>query len=159
MLSMKGVDRTKKKKTTSVAAAEITAAELPPSQRKTKLPKKDLRYYQGLLLERRRDIVGNLGSMENEALRSNGGEISHMPIHMADIGSETYEQDFMLGLAEGERTRLKEIDRALARIAEGTYGMCMMTGKEIPRARLEAKPWARYTIEAAREMERTGYSS
>jgi DnaK suppressor protein len=73
---------------------------------------------------------------------------------MADIGTDTYDQDFMLGLAESERRRLREIDWALARIADRTYGVCQMTGKQIPKARLNAKPWARYTIEAAREIER-----
>jgi RNA polymerase-binding transcription factor DksA len=77
-----------------------------------------------------------------------------MPIHMADIGSDTYDQDFMLGMAETERQRLREIDEALARIENGTYGVCQMTGKPIPKARLNAKPWAKYTIEAARELER-----
>jgi RNA polymerase-binding transcription factor DksA len=77
-----------------------------------------------------------------------------MPIHMADIGTDTYDQDFMLGLAEAERRRLREIDAALGRIEDRTYGVCQMTGKPIPKARLNAKPWARYTIEAAREIER-----
>ncbi len=92
--------------------------------------------------------------MEEQALQSTGGNLSHMPIHMADIGTDTYDQDFMLGLAETERKLLREIDDALVRIENRTYGVCMMTGKQIPRARLNAKPWARYTIEAAREVER-----
>ena len=91
--------------------------------------------------------MGDLSSLETEALRSSGGDLSHMPIHMADIGSDTYEQDFMLGLAENERTRMREIDDALKRIADKTYGVCQMTGEPIPQARLEAKPWAKYTIE------------
>jgi len=73
---------------------------------------------------------------------------------MADIGTDTYDQDFNLGLAEAERRLLREIHEALERIANRTYGICIMTGKPIPKARLNAKPWARYTIEAAREIER-----
>ncbi len=77
-----------------------------------------------------------------------------MPIHMADVGTDTFDQDFMLGLAEAERRRLREIDVALKRIEDRTYGVCELTGKTIPKARLDAKPWARYTIESAREVER-----
>ena len=91
--------------------------------------------------------------MENEALRSGGGNLSHMPIHMADIGTDTYDQDFMLGLAANERDQLREIDAALQRIEDRSYGVCQLTGKPIPKARLDAKPWAKYTIEAARKME------
>jgi RNA polymerase-binding transcription factor DksA len=91
--------------------------------------------------------------METEALRSGGGNLSHMPIHMADIGTDTYDQDFMLGLAATERDQLREIDAALQRIEDRSYGVCQMTGKPIPKARLDAKPWAKYTIEAARKLE------
>jgi RNA polymerase-binding transcription factor DksA len=91
--------------------------------------------------------------METEALRSGGGNLSHMPIHMADIGTDTFDQDFMLGLAATERDQLREIDAALYRITDRTFGVCIMTGEQIPKARLDAKPWAKYTIEAARMAE------
>jgi RNA polymerase-binding protein DksA len=121
---------------------------------KTKLKKKDLDFFRALLLERRQELVGDLSAMEQQALQSSLSSVSHMPIHMADIGTDTYDQDFMLGMAENERRRLREIDAALQRIEDRTYGVCQMTGKPIPKARLNAKPWARYTIEAAREIER-----
>lgn len=120
---------------------------------KTKLSKKELSYYRDLLLQKRRELVGDLHAMENEALRSGGGNLSHMPIHMADIGTDTFDQDFMLGLAAAERDQLREIDAALQRIEDRTYGVCQLTGEPIPKARLDAKPWAKYTIEAARKME------
>lgn len=93
--------------------------------------------------------------METEALRGNSsGEISHMPTHSADVGSDAYDQDFLLQLAASERETLKEIDAALGRIAEKTYGICEATGQAIGLPRLEAKPWARLSIEAARERDR-----
>jgi RNA polymerase-binding protein DksA len=95
-----------------------------------------------------------LHGMEDEALRSNGGNLSTMPLHMADIGTDTFDQDFTLGMAETERALLDEIDAALARIDNKSYGVCQLTGKPIPKARLDAKPWAKYTIEAAKLMER-----
>jgi len=141
------------KKTNSRTVAK-PAAEEPqrPKIGKTKLTRKQLNYYRKLLLEKRGELVGDLGTIEQEALHSVSSG-SHMPIHMADIGSDTYDQDFMLGLAENERKHLREIDEALMRIKDGTYGVCLMTGEQIPAARLEAKPWAKYTIEAARKIE------
>jgi len=120
---------------------------------KTKLSKKELDFYRQLLILKRAEKLGDLRSKETEALQSGGGNLSHMPIHMADIGSDAYDQDFTLGLAESDRKLIREIDDALQRIADKTYGMCMHTGKPIPKARLNAKPWAKYTIEAARLVE------
>ncbi|MCA9284806.1 MAG: TraR/DksA C4-type zinc finger protein [Phycisphaerales bacterium] len=120
---------------------------------KSKLKKKDLDHYRDLLLQRRREILGLVENMEDEALRSRGGNLSTMPLHMADIGSDTFDQDFNLSLAEQERSVLGDIDAALTRIKTGTYGICQATGKPIPKARLDAKPHAKYTIEAARAIE------
>lgn len=120
---------------------------------KTSLSKKELTHFRTLLLLKRSELVGDLNSIETEALRSNDGDISHMPIHMADIGSDTYEQDFMLGLAENDRQLLREIDEALQRIEDRTFGVCQLTGNMIGAARLEAKPWAKYSIEAKRLLE------
>ncbi len=133
------------------AAAEQEVATFKPV--KTWLSKKQLEHYRELLLQKRAQIVGDLNALEDAALRSNGGDVSHMPIHMADVGTDTYDQDFALGMAESERLQLREIDEALQRIADRTYGTCMMTGEPIPQARLDAKPWAKYTIEAARKLE------
>ena len=101
-------------KTEEEAAAEAVAIK----SIKTKLSKKELTHYRDLLLMKRRELVGDLHAMENEALRSGGGNLSHMPIHMADIGTDTYDQDFMLGLAANERDQLREIDAALQRIED-----------------------------------------
>ncbi len=79
-----------------------------------------------------------------------------MPIHMADIGSDNFEQEFALGLMDSERKMVHEIDDALQRIEDGTYGICEATGKPIPKARLEAQPWARYCVEHARTLEKGG---
>jgi len=150
MISTKNVKKPARKSDES-NVAETDAAS--PRLVKTKLRKKDLDHYRDLLIIERAERLGDLSAMEAEALRSSAGNISTMPIHMADIGSDVYEQDFMLGMAEGERRLIREIDLALQRIQDGTYGVCQMTGKPIPKARLNAKPWAKYTIEAARMVE------
>ena len=153
MISTKGITR-KKRPDTQASAADKEIKVVAPAIMKTKLSRKELKHYRNLLLIKRGELVGDLTAMEAEALRSGGGSLSHMPIHMADIGTDTFDQDFMLGLAETERQRLREIDEALGRIEDGTYGVCHMTNKPIPKARLNAKPWAKYTVESARELER-----
>ena len=124
---------------------------------KTKLTLEDLETFRQLLMEKRRQLVGDVGSMESEALDKSRttatGDLSMMPIHMADIGTDNYEQDFTISLIEGERDQLKEIDAALQRIKEGTYGICMATHKPISKARLKAKPWARFCVAYKRKQE------
>ena len=93
-------------------------------------------------------------SMESEALRSSGSNLSNLPVHMADMGTDNYEQEFTLGLVEKDRGLLREINSALAKIQNGTYGICEGTGKPITKVRLEAQPWARFSIEHARSLER-----
>jgi len=113
--------------------------------RKSVLSKADLEYFRNLLLENRRRILSTVTEMEEEALKASDQDFS--VDHMADHGSDNYDQSLTLSLVEGERNELYEIDRALMRIQDNTYGICQGTGKPIPRARLEAVPHARYTVE------------
>jgi RNA polymerase-binding protein DksA len=117
----------------------------------------DIEHFKQLLLEKRREILRNVNEIEDEALKKSrldaAGDLSSMPIHMADIGTDNYEQEFALELMDSERKLLREIDDALQRIELGTYGICKGTGKPIPKARLEAQPWARYGVEYARMLE------
>ena len=118
---------------------------------------KDLEHFRDMLFAKRRELVGDMSAMEREALRTSGGtNLSTLPIHMADMGTDNYEQEFTLGLVEKDRNLLKEINSALAKIMNGTYGLCEGTGKPIGRPRLEAAPWARFSIEWARQLERRG---
>lgn len=109
--------------------------------------------FRELLLVKRREILGDMSSMEREALRGSGSNLSSLPIHMADMGTDNYEQEFTLDLVEKDRQLLREINIALAKIQNGTYGICEATGKPISRARLEAQPWSKYSIEYVRELE------
>ncbi len=117
---------------------------------------KELEGFRDAILAKRREIVGDMSSMEREALRSSGTNLSNLPLHMADMGTDNYEQEFTLGLMEKDRKLLRDLNDALAKIQNGTYGICEGTGKPISRARLEAQPWARYSIEYARKIERHG---
>ncbi len=152
MISTKGLTLTKKKAAPASVEDETTEVTAP-IKKKTKMPKKELDQYRDLLLQERARLLGLVHGIEDEALRSKGGNLSNMPLHMADVGTDTFDQDLALGMAETERKLLNEINSALKRVEQKTYGMCEMTGKPIPKTRLKAKPWARYTIDAARKVE------
>jgi DnaK suppressor protein len=155
----KAAPKTAKKKTTKKKAAKKAAPVpvKPKKKIKTKLTAKKLKHFQELLIEKRVELIGDIVGMEDAALRGrDASNLSTMPLHMADAGSDTYDQDLMLGLMESERKLLIEIDEALGRIADKTFGVCLATGQMINQARLEAKPWAKYCIEAARVIERNG---
>lgn len=126
-------------------------------RKKNGLTAADMKYFKELLLEKRREILANVTEFEDEALKRSrldaAGDLSCMPIHMADIGTDNYEQEFALGLMDSERKLLRDIDEALGRIEKKTYGTCEGTGKPIGKARLEARPWARYCVEYARMLE------
>ena len=139
-----------------VAAKKAQVSEPAKETKKEKavsaLTKSDLTYFRNLLLEKRRELLGDVGSMESEAFKG-GSNLSNMPIHMADVGTDNFEQEFTLGLIESERQILREIQEALVRIEDGAFGICQGTNKPIPRVRLEAVPWAKYTIEYSRLLE------
>jgi len=116
------------------------------------LGRAELNHFRDLLLDKRREILGDVGTMENEAFKA-GSNLSNMPIHMADVGSDNFEQEFTLGLIESERQMLREIQEALVRIDDGSYGICIGTGKPIGKVRLEAVPWAKYSMDYARALE------
>jgi DnaK suppressor protein len=125
--------------------------------RKTHLSTADLEEFRELLTAKRHELIGDMNHLRSEALghgsSGEGGGSSTMPIHMADIGSDTWEQELTLGLIEKERGMLREIEEALDRIEDRTYGICLATNKPISKARLRAKPWAKYCIEYARKRE------
>ncbi len=136
---------------------EEAEEQLKPIKLKCPLSRKELGEYRSLLIEKRRTLMGDMDGMHAEAMRDNrdqgSSDLSTMPVHMADIGTDNYEQEFTLGLLESERQLLREIDEALQRIVDGTYGVCLGTGKPINKSRLRAMPWAKYSIEYARLME------
>lgn len=137
---------------------EIEQPDIRPEDLKTYLSKAELDYFRELMLKKLRQINGDVEHIAREALHKSrqdaSGDLSCMPIHMADIGSDNYEQEFSLGLMDAERKVVEEILMALRRIEEGSYGMCEGTGEPIPKARLEAYPWARYCVRYAEMIEK-----
>ena len=114
----------------------------------------ELASYRGKLLALWDRLAGDVSSLADEALNSEeeaSGNLSHVPIHMADLG--TYEREFTLGLLENEVQTLEEIAAALGRIEQGTFGHCEGCRKAIPKDRLHALPYARYCVECARGLQ------
>lgn len=121
---------------------------------KTPFNAEELDGFKQLLLRKRAELITDVKGMETQALQGQSGSLSNMPSHLAEQGSEAYDQSLSLDLAAADRRIIKEIDAALQRIADGTFGICEHTGKPIKLERLKELPWARYSIEAAREIER-----
>jgi DnaK suppressor protein len=134
---------------------EAVPTDGKPRKNQAGFNSRELEHFRDLLLAKRRELIGDMSAMEREALRSTGNSnLSNLPIHMADMGTDNYEQEFTLGLVQKDRDLLREINAALAKIQNGTYGICEGTGKPINKERLEYQPWARYSIEYARMLER-----
>jgi DnaK suppressor protein len=93
---------------------------------------------------------------DNLRTRAEGSEASAFGMHQADAGSDAYDRDFALSLLSQEQDALYEIEEALKRIDLGAYGVCEMSGKPISHARLEALPFARYTVECQSQIEKQG---
>jgi RNA polymerase-binding transcription factor DksA len=113
------------------------------------------------LLQLRDAMVDSMAGVAQDTLRSRaeGSEASAFGMHQADAGSDAYDRDFALSLLSQEQDALYEIDQALKRIEVGTYGVCEMSGKSIPRARLEAIPFARFTVECQSQLEKQNKAS
>jgi DnaK suppressor protein len=113
------------------------------------------------LLQLRDAMVDSMAGVAKDNLRSRaeGSEASAFGMHQADAGSDAYDRDFALSLLSQEQDALYEIDQALKRIEMGTYGICEMSGKPISHARLEAIPFARFTVECQSQLEKQNKAS
>jgi DnaK suppressor protein len=121
------------------------------------LKSEELDAFREMLLGLRDRLRGDLDQMTDEALKRNqpdsSGNLSNVPLHMADVGTENYDQEFTLGLIENEQETLDQIQEALGRIEAGAYGRCLECSGPIGKARLQVLPYTRYCIECARKLE------
>lgn len=117
----------------------------------------ELSQYRRALLKLKKRVAGDLSDLEEEAMRPGGGEtagnLSDLPIHPADLGTETFEEEISVTLVENEERILQEINDALARIEQATFGTCENCRQPITKERLRALPHARYCIACARDLE------
>jgi RNA polymerase-binding transcription factor DksA len=153
-----------KKEAPSKKAAKKAAAvkAVPPAPPKKKVaPRKPVKLtifvkkQRQRLLDLKDELMDAMYGVQQETLRNgpSGGEASGSGMHQGDAGSDAYDRDFALNLLSKEQDALQEIQSALERIAEGMYGICGISGKKIPQARLEAIPFARLTVECQSKWE------
>lgn len=109
------------------------------------------KYYKNLLDLRER-LLNQMSGLAKESAE----EMASYSLHMADSGTDNFDRDFALSLLSSDQDAIYEIEEALKRIEKGTYGVCELTGKTIPKARLDAIPWTRFTVEAQAQLERDG---
>ena len=132
-----------------ISSTVLSASEVDP---------KYLRYYK-LLIDLRQHVASGLDTHTEETLKrsakDDSGDLSAYAQHMADAGTDTFDRDFALSLVSNEQEALAEIEAAIQRIKNGTYGVCELTGKPISKDRLTAVPFARFSVESQAEVEKT----
>jgi RNA polymerase-binding transcription factor DksA len=137
------------------AAAILGRPVVSKSTRSDRGPKKvkvEWQKYYDRLLELREQLMRQMNGLAKESAQ----EIAGYSLHMADSGTDNFDRDFALSLLSSDQDAVYEIEEALKRIERETYGVCELTSKAIPKARLEAIPWARFTVQAQAQLEREG---
>lgn len=140
----------------AATAASILGGSAPKSSARIINGKADVKpewvKYQKHLLELRERLLNQMSGLAKESAE----ELAGYSLHMADSGTDNFDRDFALSLLSADQDAIYEIEEALKRIEKDTYGVCELTGKAIPRARLDAIPWTRFTVEAQAQLEREG---
>ncbi len=142
----------------AVAPPKGSPKPQPARKGDDRLTPDDLKYFEQRLLGERARITREIGHIESTLLKVNprdaAGELSGYSYHMADAGTDSMEREKAFDIASKEGRLLLEIDDALRRVYNGTYGVCEVSGKPISRARLEALPWARLSLEEQEKLEK-----
>ncbi len=151
-------DHKEKSKTTSRRLPPPRGDSGPDGGENSKAPadpkkvKPEWQKYCQRLLELREQLLRQMNGLAKESAQ----ELPGYSLHMADSGTDNFDRDFALSLLSSDQDAVYEIEEALKRIEKKTYGICELTGKTIPKARLEAIPWTRFTVEAQAQLERDG---
>jgi RNA polymerase-binding transcription factor DksA len=131
---------------------------LPVGKTRAKAPsatlkvKPEWRQFQTRLLELREQLLKQRDGLAKDSAQ----EMASYSLHMADSGTDNFDRDFALSLLSSDQDAIYEIDEALRRMERKSYGVCELTGKVIPKTRLEAIPWTRFTVHAQAQLEREG---
>jgi len=136
---------------TSATAASILGKTVSKKNGEVKIKAEWQKFYNHLL-ELREQLLRQMNGLAKESAQ----EMAGYSLHMADSGTDNFDRDFALSLLSSDQDAIYEIEEALKRIEKHTYGICELTGKAIPRARLEAIPWTRFTVTAQAQLEKEG---
>lgn len=123
---------------------------------KAGLSKAELNEFKALLVHRKKLLRGDVKGLENEAMKKGAdasGDLSTLPMHLADMGTDSFEQEMSLGLMEGESDELEEIEEAFDRFKDGSFGLCESCKKKIPKERLKAIPYTRLCLACKKKEE------
>ena len=140
----------------AVASAKPGAAAAVPLPVKGGLSKSELNEFKALLLTRKKVLQGDVKTLEDEACKKGSeaaGDLSTLPMHLADLGTDSHEQDVSLGLMENESDEIHEIQEAFERIKDGSFGLCETCRKKIPKERLRAIPYTRLCVTCKKKEE------
>ncbi len=149
----KEIKKSGKSQVSATAAAILGRPMLKASASvEPKKIKPEWQKYYSHLLELREQLLHQMNGLAKESAQ----ELPGYSLHMADSGTDNFDRDFALSLLSSDQDAVYEIEEALKRIEKKTYGVCELTGKNIPRARLEAIPWTRFTVEAQAQLEKDG---
>jgi DnaK suppressor protein len=147
-------DADSNKSARSATSASILGTGLPKSKNNPgpiKVKPEWAPYYNNLI-ELREQLLKQMSGLAKESAQ----EMAGYSLHMADSGTDNFDRDFALSLLSSDQDAIYEIEEALKRIEKNTYGVCELTNKPIPKARLEAIPWTRFTVQAQAQLEREG---
>ena len=129
------------------------------SKSKSPLSVSELNLYKSLLEKRRKDMRGTVEALGEKTIGKNpgteAGDISSLPIHMADVGSDVFEHDLNLNLVENEGEELEAIEEALEKLKKGNFGLCELCRRTITKDRLKAIPYTRLCIQCKKKEEGT----
>ncbi len=139
-----------KNKVRAASSLDILGSATPRANR-AHIPSKWNAHYRHLV-ELRDQLLAQAGKLAKDATEAT----PTYSMHMADAGTDSFDRDFALSMLSSDQDALYEIEEAIKRIENGSYGICELTGKAIPKGRLEAIPWARFTADAQRQLERDG---
>ena len=150
----------KGKNIAEATAASILGIATPNNSAKVKTvrPNSNVKIKAGwkkhydILLDLRGHLMNQMGDLKKESAE----EMTGYSMHMADSGTDNFDRDSALSLLSSDQDAVYEIDEALKRIEKGTYGRCELTDKAIPKTRLNAVPWARYTVDSQAQLEKDG---
>lgn len=125
---------------------------------KKKMNKKDLSVFKKMIIKRKEEILAEIKCLSEDTLKKSqkdaSGDISGYTYHMADVATDNYDREFVLGLASNERELLYELDDAVKKIEEGTFGICEECECLIAKTRLKAVPQARLCIKCQEKKEK-----
>lgn len=126
-------------------------------RKNTFLADEEIAEFRRMLLERRKALLGEIEHLQAELASENregasGGGLSEVPTHPADQGTDLYDREMTIQMIDRQQAQCQEVDAALQRIEDGTFGICEGTGEPIDKRRLKAQPWARYGLGYAQKI-------